>query len=286
MAGANMISLLRRAKSVRNIKKMTKAMGLVATSKFQKCKVYLFASDKQFAAISGIKDDVARADKSTGGIFLGNGGKERTLYVVLNSTKGLCGGYNNNMFFALINRIREKGEHPMILTTGNKGLNILKKLHFDLDLDSISTKDIPDPEEAQSFADRILEVYAKGEVNEVCLVYTRYMSQVRNEVSIEKVLPFEGREEGWELRDSEFQFEPEIDVLKDTVYSLYLREKFYNVLVHAKVTEHSMRMGAMDTARKNADELLTKVEKQYNRMRQQTITQELTEIIGGAEAQL
>lgn len=286
MAGVTRVFLLRRAKSVKNIRKITKAMGLVATSKFQRSRVYLYASDKQFKALNEFKEDIANGMTDYSGIYFDNKGPDRKLFVVFNSTKGLAGGYNTNLMNACHEQFTSLKNPPYVLATGTKGRAVMTKLPYALESEFFPINDLPMVEDAKAINERVLELYGQGLVNEVYIAYTRYVTQIHQEVIIERILPFESRNTDNALAESEFEFEPSADRMQEVVFSLYLREKFYNTIVHAKVTEHSQRMRAMDTAKKNADELLVKVDKQYNRLRQGAITQELSEIIGGAEAQM
>ena len=145
--------------------------------------------------------------------------------------------------------------------------------------------DLPGFDDTEELFDHCIGLYRNGYVSEVVVVYTRYLSALRDEVRADVILPFPMEELKKSPQDHDrFEFDPTAGEMEDQIFSMFLREKLYNMLLNAKTAEHSTRMKAMDSANKNADEILSDLNKQLNRVRQTAITQEISEIVGGAEA--
>lgn len=284
MAGSGLIGIKRRIKSVTNTRKITKAMGLVATSKLRKTKDSLEVNNVYRDNLIDILNEVLD-NHGTENVYKSGNGVKKKLYIVLTSDTGLCGAYNGNVINRAIEEIGKNKEDSLIMVVGEKGLSYFNRFSYKLRAKFIDVPDIPTLKEAKAIIETALKMYSKSEVGEIYVAYAQFISQSKQEYTVEKILPLrEGSSEDI-VYGNYVKFEPDTDTLLNNLIPLFMREKMLSFLIHAKASEQAIRMSAMDGATKNANELLDKLKLQYNRMRQGAITQEISEIVGGAEAQ-
>lgn len=283
MAGAGLIAIKRRIKSVTNTKKITKAMGLIATSKLRKVKVIMEFNDRYNTQLEDIEKDILSLIDGDSCKFITGNSSNKKLYVVFTSDSGFCGGYNGNIVNTALETIKKDRENNLIMILGQKGREYLRRFKYETTAEYVELSDVSNMKEARVIADDVIRLFENEEVGEVYLVYTKFMSSVKQNPVVEKLLPLEKPEiKGAEDR---FIYEPQPQNMVEDVVNMYIRSKILNSLMTAKLSEHSSRMTAMDGASKNADDILEKLNLKYNRIRQTFITQEITEIVGGTEAQ-
>lgn len=281
MAGAGLIEIKRRIKSIVNTKKITKAMGLIATAKLRKTRVALTANNDYYSEFHGLIDHIVKGLEDKHPYKDGNKSKVK-LYVTLTSDTGLCGGFNANVVGKLIEEMVKDKENSKVMMVGQKGKNYLKKFNFETIAEYVEIPDIPTIKEVSVIIDKILGLYNSGEVGEVNIVYTKFFSTVKQIAEVKKLLPVEDSKlEQTSYVNYEGKAE---DVLTNTI-PLYMKSELLNMMLSAKTSEQGSRMTAMDGATKNAGEIIDKLTLKYNRIRQGAITQEISEIVGGAEAQ-
>ncbi len=282
MAGAGLITLKRRMKSVTNTRKITKAMGLVATSKLRKARVALTKAQEYDSKYSAIFEEVlSNFDENS--IYTANNGSSKKLFVVITSETGLCGGYNSAVVNKLVESAGKDKENTRILVVGQKGRSYFNRLKYETVAEYVEVDDVPTVKEANTIAMHIFSLFNKKEVGEVYLAYTRFASSVKQEVQLDKLLPI--NKPNSTEKNNYISFEPPINEIFSYITEEYIKQKIYYCLTNAKSSEHAARMNTMDGATKNANDLLDKLNLKYNRIRQSTITQEISEIVGGAEAQ-
>ena len=283
MAGTGLIAIKRRIKSITNTKKITKAMGLVATSKYKKLRdkvdtnnSYLYKLEE---TIKQIKDNYE--DDS---IYIRGNNNNKKLYVVLTSDTGLCGGFNWSVVNELIDRLKSNKEDYSVIVVGQKGRTIFRKLNIETVAEYVEISDVPSQKEATTIINHALSMYSSEEIGEVHIVYKKLISAVKNEVKIEKVLPL-----NFDNEENSSKGYVEIEAIDEKamyeITSLFLSGKMLNSMLHSKASEHRARMESMGSATNNANDILEKLNLKYNRIRQSAITQEISEIVGGAEAQ-
>lgn len=284
MAGSGLIAIKRRIKSVSNTKKITKAMGLVATAKLRKSREKLDINNNYYDSFEGIIKDLVDSHEGYN-IYKSGNESSKKLYIVITSDAGLCGGFNGNIVNRAIEELRIQKDNYLLHVAGEKGTAYFNRFKFNIDKQYIDISDLPSLKEARDISNDALALYESGEVGEVIVVYTRFISPVKQEVTFEKLLPLGTKNEDDYTYESYIKFEPDLDTILNSAAPIYIKEKILNLMIHSKSSEQSTRMSAMDGATKNANELLDKYKLQYNRMRQGAITQEISEIVGGAEAQ-
>lgn len=283
MAGTGLIAIKRRIKSIINTKKITSAMGLVATSKYKKIREKVEVNnsyiDKLEETVKQVKENYE--DDS---IYLGGNNNSKKLYIVLTSDTGLCGGFNASVVNELLGRLKGNKEDYDIIVVGQKGRAIFKKLNIETVAEYVEVSDVPSAKDADEIIEHALRMYSREEIGEVHIVYKKLVSALKNQVKIEKLLPLNFQSE--ENTNKEYVDIEAID--EKAMYeitSLFLKGKILNSMLHSKASEHRARMEAMGAATNNANDMLDKLNLKYNRVRQSAITQEISEIVGGAEAQ-
>ncbi|MBN3347757.1 F0F1 ATP synthase subunit gamma [Clostridium botulinum] len=281
MAGAGLIGIRRRIKSVTNIRKITKAMGLVSTAKLRKARVNLEINKKYYNEYKVILKDIINFIEDSN-IYIDGNGSHKKLYVIFTSDSGLCGSFNINIINNVINEIKEDKENSLVIVIGQKGRMYLKKLGINTLAEYIEIPDVPTTKEARAIAKNIIKLYSSKEVGEVFLVYSEFYSPVKQQVLINKILPFTKENKSY---NKYIEFNPPVTQFMDEILENYLKATILNCFFNSKASENGSRMTAMNGATDNANDLLDNLDLQFNRLRQSAITQEISEIVGGAEAQ-
>lgn len=285
MAASGLLGLKRRIKSVTNTKKITKAMGLVATSKLRKSREKLALNNNYEKSLSETMNIIFENNVKPSAYVNGNNSNNK-LYIVYTSDAGFCGSFNGNVLNMVKEKLLEHSEDSSVIVIGQKGSDYFKRFKYNVVGDYTGMGDLPTIKEVKDLTSKVLALYKSEEVGEVFVVYTKFVSQMKQIVEIEKLLPFKNEVDDESYLYKEYvKFEPEVDALLDNSVELYLKQKFLNFMIHSKTSEQAVKMSAMDGATKNANELLDNLKLQYNRIRQGAITQEITEIVGGSEAQ-
>jgi len=277
----------RRIRSVQNTGKITKAMKLVSASKLRRAQGSVVSArpykDKLKEVLSRL---VASAGASVTDPLLEVREVKRVGYVIFASNKGLAGGYNANIMkeaLAQIKATEAKGYEVGIVAVGRKAKDFFQKRGYTIDEEFLAVNDIPSAVDADAITKMIKTAYVTGSYDEVHIVYAEFrsaMSQVPKDV---KVLPIETPES--EAGDGlDYIFEPSPDIVLSQILPLYLANQVFSALTEAKAGEHGARMTAMSAASDNANALVARLDLEYNRARQAQITNEITEIVGGANA--
>ncbi len=282
MGAAGLLDLKKRIRSVENTKKITNAMGLVATSKLRKTKNELVVNNK-FIEITEptVRNLAATASLEGANIYFDGNDNENKLYVLMTSDSGLCGGFNSGVVSYLDSIIKDKKKTSKVILVGAKGAGYLKRIKVEPVAEYVGISDLPTVSDAKLIFDKALEMYLNGEVSEVNIIYSEFISSVNQEQKCIKILPIDKPEE----KSNPYLIEPDLGIVLEDALNIYLKGKIRNVLLSSKCSEQSTRMTAMDGATKNANDLLSNLKLKYNRIRQGAITQEISEIVGGAAAQ-
>ncbi|WP_234122312.1 ATP synthase F1 subunit gamma [Clostridium hydrogenum] len=279
MAGG-LIAIKRRIKSISSTRKITKAMNLIATSNLRKSRLNLEANKAYYKAFNDVMNKIANSCEEKSSYITGNN-SDKKLYIAITSDSGLCGGFNGAVVSAANEVMSKDRDKSLLITVGQKGRSYFKRLKYDTVAEYVDIPNEPGLGEAKEIADHALRLYDNGEVGEVYIVYTEFVSTVKQNVKVQKVLPLEV-EKSDSLSIAEF--EPSAEVLLGRAVKLHLEQLTFNLLLNSKASEQAIRMSSMDSATKNANDLLDNLNLKYNRIRQSAITQEITEIVGGAEA--
>lgn len=282
MGAAGLLDIKKRIKSVENTRKITNAMGLVATSKLRKSRKELLVNNKFIESTEPIVMNLATTASEEGANIYFDGNKsENKLYVVMTSDSGLCGGFNGNVVSYLGSLIGNKKSNTKIIVVGNRGIGYVRRAQLDTVGEYVDISDLPTVKEAKVIFDKALQMYINEEVSEVNIVYSNFISPVKQVPKVDRILPI-GKLEG---KINKSIIEPNLELVLEDALNIYIKGKIRGILLSSKCSEQSSRMTAMDGATKNANDLLSDLKLKYNRIRQGAITAEISEIVGGAAAQ-
>ncbi|MGN0393399.1 MAG: ATP synthase F1 subunit gamma [Bariatricus sp.] len=287
---ASMRDIKRRRNSIQSTQQITKAMKLVSTAKLQKARSRAEDSKAYFNCMYQTMTSLLAKAGNLDHPYVKSNGSEKKAIVVVTSNRGLAGGYNSNIV-KLITGSDFKKEDVRIYAIGGKGLELLKHRGYEVVADYSEIIEEPVYDDAKVVATRLLDDFAKGEIGEIYLAYTFFKNTVSHIPTLMKVLPVEAQkaEEGEEEANAvdkitPMNFEPEEEEAVRLLVPKYISSILYGAFIEAVASENGARMQAMDSATSNAEEMISDLELKYNRARQGAITQELTEIIAGAEA--
>ena len=284
---ASMRDIKRRKGSIQSTQQITKAMKLVSTVKLQRAKQ---RAEQSKAYFNCMYETVTSMLARTGGLnhpYLRAGQSGKKAVVVITSNRGLAGGYNSNII-KLITKGDFRKEDLEIYAIGKKGKDALQRGGYHIVADDPDIIEEPSYVDAMAITDQLLKSYADGEVGEIYLAYTGFKNTVVHEPSLLKLLPVVAETEGESAQSTGsramMNFEPEDEEALNMIIPKYVTSLIYGGLVEAAASENGARMQAMDSATSNAEEMIDQLSLMYNRARQGSITQELTEIIAGANA--
>lgn len=283
---ASMRDIKRRKDSIQSTGQITKAMKLVATVKLQKARAKAENSKPYFDAMYKAVTTMLARSGSVNHRYLKNDGTGKKAVIVITSNRGLAGGYNSNII-KLVTGSGIPKEDMLVYSVGRKGKEYLSRRGYEIRADYSEVINEPLYKDAMEIGQAVLDAYTSGEISEIYLAYTCFMNTVSQVPVFIKLLPVDTNDVKMEeeLKDSSvMEYEPEEEEALDIIIPKYISSLIYGALVEAVASENGARMTAMDNATSNADEMISSLSLMYNRARQGSITQELTEIIAGANA--
>ena len=274
-----------RIKSVESTKQITKAMELVSSSKFRKAKERAESARPYFNTLYNTVQDIAKNTSNSRNVFLKERKVNNVCYIVIAGDRGLAGGYNSNILKAVI--AHNKLGTGKVITVGKKAKESLSKRGYEV-IDYIESVEKCVYEDANRVAKAAMEAYKNGEVDEVNLVYTEFISALSQEPKIVKLLPVTidntNTEKEVKKGKAAVQYLPSADAVLGYVLPKYVSGSVYGAIAESFASEQAARRTAMESATDNANEMISKLELVYNRARQAAVTQEISEIVGGAAA--
>ena len=281
---ASMRDIKRRRMSIQSTQQITKAMKLVSTVKLQKARARAENTQAYFDSMYKTVTSMLSKTKHIEHPYLMKGDSDKIGIVVVTSNRGLAGGYNSNVVKLVTDSTFQKDE-VKIFAIGSKGKDALERRGYEIAEDYSTVMEAPVYEDAAAICKQILKAFQEGEIGEIYLAYTHFKNTVSHEPKLLKLLPVEFNEED-STEDSNIlmNYEPNEEEALDLIIPKYITSLFYGALVEAAASENGARMQAMDSATSNAEEMIGDLSLKYNRARQGSITQELTEIIAGASA--
>ena len=282
---ASMRDIKRRKSSISSTQQITKAMKLVSTVKLQKAKSRAEQTNPYFNYMYKTVGSMLAKSGNINHPYLNSGDSKRKAVVVITSNRGLAGGYNSNVV-KLITQGDFNKEDLDIYAIGGKGADMLASRGYKIVESAPEIMENPTYADAAVLCRKVLDSFTKGEVGEIYLAYTHFKNTVTHVPTLMKLLPVEFDEAELLAEDANvmMNYEPNEEEALDMIIPKYVTSLFYGALVEAHARENGARMQAMDSATSNAEEMISDLTLKYNRARQGSITQELTEIIAGANA--
>jgi F-type H+-transporting ATPase subunit gamma len=292
---ASVQDLKRRIRSIRNTRKITKAMELVASARLRRAQARIEAMRPYADRMMELMIGTARASSSVRGLpLLQRREEERTVAILpLTGDRGLAGAFNSQVLrhaFALGRQLEGEGKRVRWLVSGRKGASTLRFRRFEVLQAWTGFSDRPAYADAQALAHKVEELYVGEEVDRIVLVYNHFVSPLVQEVVEQEVLPIPehvleaGDEERAAALLGDFIYEPEPEQILERLLPVYVETELYRALLESAASEQGARMTAMRNASKNAGELIDTLTLAMNRARQAEITQEILEVVAGADA--
>lgn len=285
---ASMKDIKRRKESIQSTGQITKAMKLVSTVKLQKARSKAESARPYFDAMYNTVFGMLARSGDIEHRYLKAGETDKKAVIVVTANRGLAGGYNSNIT-KLVTSSGIRPEDAMIYAVGTKGRDFLNRRGYEIAADFSEVINEPMFSDALEIGKTVLEAFEQGKVGEIYLAYTSFKNTVVHEPKMVKLLPVSPEDIKEEAKEPQDQltlvsYEPEEEEALDIIIPKYINSLIYGALMEAVASENGARMTAMDNATSNAEEIISDLSLMYNRARQGSITQELTEIIAGANA--
>jgi F-type H+-transporting ATPase subunit gamma len=292
VAGGQERILRGRIKSVQATKKITRAMELIAASRIVKAQQRVVAAVPYSDMITEVVRDLSAAGSAKSmPLLAGRETVKNVCYVVLTADRGLCGGYNSGVMRATEGEIKEdalQGRGHTIVAIGRKAEGYFRFRGYNVANSYTGFTDSPTYATAKEIGEFVTGLYTAGTVDRVELVYTRFISSGNQEVVQRPLVPLDSQvAAGGDAKNAagaDYEFEPNPEAILETLLPRYVEARVYAALLNAAASEHAFRQRAMKSATDNAEELIKNLSRIMNRARQDSITTEIMEIVGGAEA--
>ncbi|TWT22562.1 F0F1 ATP synthase subunit gamma [Luteimonas marina] len=286
MAGGREIKT--KIKSVQNTRKVTRALEMVSASKIRKAQERMKASRPYARAMKQLIGHLAQANSEFQHPYLvERKDVKRVGYIIVSSDRGLAGGLNNNLFRKLLGEIRkwqEQGVEVDVVTIGQKATVFFRRLKVQMRASVTHLGDRPQVEQLVGVVKVMLDAYDQGEADRVFLVYNDFVNTMTQRAAFDQLLPLPASDTEVAAHDWDYIYEPDAESVLEHVLTRYVESLVYQAVMENVASEHAARMVAMKSASDNATKLIDTLNLVYNKARQAAITQEISEIVGGAAA--
>ena len=290
----NLKELKNRISSVKSTRKITSAMKMVAASKLRRAQELAESSRVYADSLSFILSSLAGNTKNSADlpeILTGRENSKISLLIINSSDRGLCGGFNSNLFRNAKKWISDQqgqGKSVKIMTVGKKASSFYKKTDLDIvaSFEDLNSND-RQLQVSEEIKNKIMELFENNEIDEVSILFNKFVSAISQEPTYQSLIPLsneETSEDESEANNSVFEFEPDKNELLEYLVPRNFLTQIYRSVLESSASEHAARMTSMDNATRNAGDMIDRLTLTYNRTRQAFITKELIEIISGAEA--
>jgi len=285
MAGAKEIRT--QIASIKNTQKITSAMEMVAAAKMRKAQDRKEATAPYAEKMRNVIRHLYHAHPEYRHSFMKDREVKRVGYIVVSSDRGLCGGLNSNLFRRLTREVgkqQEKGIEVEFVTIGSKALGFFRRFGGQVRADAVHLGDAPRMEDIIGPVKVMLDAFEKGEIDRIYVAYNNFVNTMTQDPTIEQLVPIIGQEEKELKHHWDYIYEPDARDVLDGLLTRYIESLVYQAVVENGACEQSARMVAMKAATDNAGDLIDELQLVYNKARQAAITQEISEIVGGAAA--
>ncbi len=290
----NLKELKNRISSVKSTRKITSAMKMVAASKLRRAQELAESSRVYADSLSFILSSLAGNTKNSADlpeILTGRENSKISLLIINSSDRGLCGGFNSNLFRNAKKWISDQqgqGKSAKIMTVGKKASSFYKKTDLDIvaSFEDLNSND-RQLQVSEEIKNKIMELFENNEIDEVSILFNKFVSAISQEPTYQSLIPLsneETSEDESEANNAIFEFEPDKNELLEYLVPRNFLTQIYRSVLESSASEHAARMTSMDNATRNAGDMIDRLTLTYNRTRQAFITKELIEIISGAEA--
>ena len=286
MAGGREIKT--KIKSVQNTRKVTRALEMVSASKIRKAQDRMKTSRPYAQAMKQVIGHLAQASTDAQHPFLVERNEvKRVGYIIISSDRGLAGGLNNNLFRKTVGEMRQwqdKGAEIDVVTVGQKASVFFRRVNVNMVGSVTHIGDVPKLETLVGVIKVMLDAFTEGKVDRVYLVYNHFVNTMVQKATFDQLLPLPASQSQVASHDWDYLYEPDAATVLEHVITRYIESLVYQALLENVASEHAARMVAMKAASDNANKLIGTLQLVYNKARQAAITQEISEIVGGAAA--
>ena len=280
MAGVSTKEIKTRIRSMESTKQITKAMEMVAASKLRRAQAQVVSSRPYFEVLYSTIHDILATNRDFSSPYLTKRAVKKAVYVVVAGDRGLAGGYNSNVFKHVMAQIKDK--EAVVLPIGKKAVDYFNSHNVPLLTGQYVRAEEVSVGDCFTIAKTLCRAYLDGEFDEVNVVYTNFVSVLSQTVSALALLPLQHQQTDKPVMQSDIVYEPDSTQVFDAIVPEYLGGILYGALCESRASEQAARRTAMDSATQNAEEMIADLSLQFNRARQASITQEITEIVAGS----
>lgn len=284
----SMRDIKRQIKSVQNTRQITKAMEMVAASKLRKAQEKAEAARPYSEKLKEVVSNIAAATQDVTHPMLVSRPVKKTAYLIVTSDRGLAGGYNANILrkltMLLAERHKSKDEYALFVI-GRKGRDFLRRREYPIVEEVTEMSDSPKFSDIKSIAYSAVQQFETGVYDELYICYNRFVNAISQVPTVDRLLPMDAVSGGHHEASANYEYEPSPEGVLGVLLPKYAETLIYSAVLDGKASELGAKMTAMGSATKNASKMIGELRLTYNRARQAAITQEITEIVAGANAQ-
>ena len=280
--GQGVLDIKRRMRSIESTMQITKAMYLVSSAKLNKARLRAEETRPYYEITT---ESVKRILSSTKGMnhpFLNEREVKKTVFIVVTADRGLAGGYNSNVLKLAEENMNKDTDSVIVM--GSIGRDLLTRRGYNIIDCYVGTTEDPEFSEARAIGNTVIEMYKNEEIDSIKLIYSKFMSPIQQDPTMVTLLPSEVEDGENAGQTAQIQYEPSAESVIEYLIPKYIQSAIYGGFVEAAASQQGARMTAMEAATDNAEDIIEALDLQYNRARQASITQEISEIVGGAEA--
>lgn len=280
-----MQDIKRRIRSISSTERITNAMKLVSAAKLRRAKA-AYEHSKLFLdrIIESIDESFDNSQKVPHDFILGSREIRKTCYIIITSNNGLCGSFNGNVLRETEEAIKDGHHDAVLVTIGSRGREYFERRNIPVLTSHDQPADTIHYEDVKALTEPLLDMYKAGEIDEVRLIYTAYVNTLTQQVTNRQIFPIDMSHHRHDAVVENIEYEPSAEEVFRYLTSKYLELTLYSATIESAACEHAARRQAMENASDSAAEMLEELKLQYNRARQAQITDEIIEIVSGAEA--
>ena len=280
MAGVSSKEIKNRIRSMQSTRQITKAMEMVAASKLRRAQTQVVSARPYFETLYDTINQIVETNQDFTSAYLTHRPVKKTAWIVIAGDRGLAGGYNSNVLKLAYSQM--EGKDVMVMPVGKKAADFFRSRNCAILSDSYATAEEVSVGDCFSMAKLLCKQYLTGEVDEVYVAYTNFVSVLSQVPETLQILPLLRQEDQETAVSGDILYEPDSNAVFDAIIPEYVGGMLYGALCESRAAEQAARRTAMDSATKNADEMIEDLSLKYNRARQAAITQEITEIVAGS----
>jgi F-type H+-transporting ATPase subunit gamma len=282
----SLLDIRRRIRSVKNTQQLTKAMKTVSAAKLRRAQERVVSARPYANQLRHVLSNLAGRIENIKHPLLEVRPEKRILLLVVTADRGLCGGFNSNLTKAAQNFLRQhQGEDVRVFAVGRKGRDFFRRRNANVVSEYMNFFSKLDVAHARDIATQLVDLYSKAEIDAVYIIYNEFKSVIQQRIVVERLLPLGGAELKDQPSGVDYIFEQQPQAILNRLLPRYVEIEVYRALLESVAAEHGARMAAMDTATRNAGDMIESLTLNMNRVRQAAITREIIEVVSGAGAQ-